>query len=192
VILGDPSVFTILPSLRKSLFANFCLLIFGFKRKGLLGPLLLMLIVTSVTPQDAKQVSMNKSAYAEKAVEFPTDQVGIRYISNNRRDPFLNPLRLRKKSKKDHEEMARSLPPPGIAGTCIDDLSFEGTSLRDDRRLAIIRSADNRAHFLEEGARLFDGYLKTIQTDSIILIRETRLRSGKILAQVVTKRLRKP
>jgi hypothetical protein len=192
VIFRDPSPSTTLSSLRKSLFAGFRLCIFGFNIRKPLWLLLSTLLATSVTPQDDKQVSMNKSVHAEKVVEPLTDHAGVRYISNNRRDPFLNPLQLRKKSKQDDEEMARSLPPPGIAGTCIDDLSFEGTSLRDDRRLAIIRSADNRAHFLEEGARLFDGYLKTIQTDSIILIRETRLRSGKILAQVVTKRLRKP
>ena len=34
---------------------------------------------------------------------------------------------------------------------------------------------------------MFDGYVKTIQDESVLLIRETRLRSGKVLTQEVTK-----
>jgi hypothetical protein len=58
--------------------------------------------------------------------------------------------------------------------------------------MAIVRGADTRAYFLKEGDRLFDGYLKTIGIDSITLVRETKMRSGKTLTQNVTKRLRTP
>ena len=63
---------------------------------------------------------------------------------------------------------------------------------RYDKRLAIVRATDNRAYFLEEGDRLFDGYLKIIHADSIVLVREIRLTSGKTITQNVTKHLRKP
>jgi hypothetical protein len=88
--------------------------------------------------------------------------------------------------------LSRGLPPPGIAGTYIEQAVLQGISLRGTGRLAVVRGADNRAYFLREGDRLFDGYLKTIDVDSITLVRETRLRSGKILTQDVTKRLRTP
>ena len=193
MIFGDPLTSATLAASRKSQVACFCRCRLGFKPKGLSWLLLSMLVAVPATPQDTEQESRNKSRHEGIAAESPKDHAGIRYKSSSRRDPFLNPLRLRKKPEHYDQEMARSLPPPGIAGTNIDELLFEGTSFRDDeRRLAIVRDAHNRAYFLEEGARFFDGYLKTIQTDSIILVRETRLKSGKILTQVVTKQLRKP
>jgi hypothetical protein len=106
--------------------------------------------------------------------------------------PFLNPLLLAKKAKPSDEEESRGTPPPGIAGTYIAQAVLQGTSIRADGRMAIVRGADTRAYFVKEGDRLFDGYLKTIASDSITLIRETKMRSGKILTQDVTKRLRTP
>lgn len=151
-----------------------------------------MLISALAIAQDAGQISSDASGHAGRAVEYPMDYAGIRYISNNRRDPFLNPLKLKNTSDLDEGNIVRRLPPLGIAGTCIDELLFEGTSFRNDRRLAIVRSVDKHAYFLEEGARLLDGYLKTIHGDSIILVRETKSGSGKIMTQDVIKQLRKP
>jgi hypothetical protein len=125
-------------------------------------------------------------------VETPMKTVGVLYQSGNHADPFLNPLLTAKKEKPADEEVARGVPPPGIAGTYIDQAVLQGIALRDGGRLAIVRGADTRAYFLKEGDRLFDGYLKTIDSDSITLIRETKMRSGKVLTQDVTKRLRKP
>ncbi len=59
-------------------------------------------------------------------------------------------------------------------------------------KVAVVRGSDSRAYFLKVGDKLFDGYLKDIQNDSITLVRETKLRSGKTLTQDVTKRLRTP
>ena len=163
----------------------------GFRLKALSYLLLPILVSFPVAAEEVKQGSRGNTEI-EAAVKSPIDYAGISYNSKNRRDPFLNPLLLSKNSKKDDEEVSRGLPPPGIAGTYIAQLAFEGTSFREDRRLAIVRGADKRAYFLKEGDRLFDGYLKTIQIDSITLVRETKLRSGKILTQTVTKRLRRP
>lgn len=158
-----------------------------FRFKGCLWLLLATVLARPATAQD----SGISPSQAGRVAESQKDYIGARYRSNNTRDPFLNPLKNRKKPKQVDREFADSRKPPGIGGATIDELSFEGTSLRDDRRLAIIRAADKRAYFLEEGARFFDGYLKTILPDTIILVRETKLRSGKLLTQDVTRRLRK-
>ncbi len=136
--------------------------------------------------------SAHNALQSAGVVEFPMDHAGISYKPNLTRDPFVNPLRLMNQPKIHDEQPHRGFRPPGIAGTYIAELSLEGISLRNDGRLAIVRGGDKRAYFLKEGDRLFDGYLKAIQTDSIVLVRETNLGSGKILAQDVTKRLRKP
>jgi len=117
------------------------------------------------------------------------------YKSGNRPDPFyhLSEATIANLNKKNEDvEISRGTPPPGIAGTFISKAELEGISIRSDRRTAVVRGADNRAYFLHEGDRLFDGYLQTIKEDSVVLIRETRMQSGKVLTQDVIKRLRKP
>ena len=135
---------------------------------------------------------MQKRGLAKKAVEVPVRISGIQYKAGIGRDPFLNPLLIKKTEKPVDEELSRGLPPPGIAGTYIAQAILQGTSIRDNKRVAVIRGADTRAYFLKAGDRLFDGYLKSIGSDSITLVRETKLKSGKILTEDVTKRLRTP
>ncbi|MBN2241167.1 MAG: hypothetical protein JW793_00650 [Acidobacteria bacterium] len=120
------------------------------------------------------------------------DYTGISYNPGNLGDPFLNPL-LKKQGVDGDKEMDRGLPPPGISGTFIEEAVLKGISIKEENgRLAIVQGSGNRAYFLREGDRLFDGYLKEIYRDSIKLVREIKMRSGKIIAQEVTKRLRTP
>jgi hypothetical protein len=158
------------------------------------GPLclLLLLLCTPVLAIDVRQPAKPVTGDMGKAVESPIKYTSISYKSGNRRDPFLNPLQNKKQPKPDDEEITRGTPPPGIAGTLVEQALLQGTSIRNEGRIAIVRGADTRAYFIREGDRLFDGYVKTIENDSITLVRETKMRSGKILTQDVTKRLRTP
>ena len=129
----------------------------------------------------------------KKPLESPIKYANVAYRSGNRRDPFVNPLLVKKKEKQsEDEEISRGLPPPGIAGTYIAQATLQGIAIRDTGKVAVFRGADSRAYFLRKGDKLFDGYLKDIHDDSVTLVRETKLRSGKILTQDVTKRLRTP
>jgi Tfp pilus assembly protein PilP len=115
-----------------------------------------------------------------------------RYQPSNRRDPFLNPLASRKTGKPGDEEMPRGPAPPGIAGMRISDVKLKGTSIGEDIRTAVFEGTDKRIYFLHQGDRLYDGFLRSITTDSVVMVRETMLRSGQTLAQEVTKQLRTP
>ncbi len=117
---------------------------------------------------------------------------GIHYDASNLRDPFLNPLRLKKVAEDLNEELGRGAPPPGISGMYIAEVALLGVSSREAGRTAVFRGPDKRAYFLQPGDKLFDGYLKDIGPDFVLLIRETRLKSGKVLTQDVQKRLRTP
>jgi len=156
--------------------------------KALVQLLLPLLFLTLSMAQTKKPAVLNMGPIKEE-IETPLKR--IHYNPGNHRDPFLNPL-LMKKNEKQDEELSRGLPPPGIAGTYIAQAVLQGTSVQDIGRVAVVRGADTRAYFLKVGDRLFDGYLKTIERDSITLVRETRLRSGKTLTQDVIKRLRTP
>ena len=158
---------------------------------GLAGLAVSVLVFNPVLALDAKQSgTIDPVGAIKKAVESPIHFTGVRYNSGNRRDPFLNPIDLSKGSKPVDEELAHGLAPPGIAGTYIAQATLQGISIQDSGRVAVVRGADARAYFLREGDRLFDGYLKAIESDSITLVRETKMKSGKTLTQDVTKRLR--
>ena len=125
-------------------------------------------------------------------VDTITRPAPVLYESGKLRDPFLHIAPPKTSAGKvEDEEAPRGAPPPGIEGTYIDDAGFEGILIRSsDIHIAIVRSSDNRAYFLREGDRLFDGYIKTIENDSVVFIRETLMMSGKLLTEEVTKRLR--
>ena len=150
-----------------------------------------MLLSTPAMAQNAMKTASKAAGTVTNAVEAPIKATGVSFKPSSRRDPFLNPT-LFKKAEKLDEELDRGLPPPGIAGTYIAQAKFQGASIREDRKLAVVRGSDNRAYFLKEGDRLFDGYVKTVQLDSVTFVRETKLRSGKTLTQDVTKKLRTP
>jgi Tfp pilus assembly protein PilP len=155
--------------------------------------MLIFLILLSGIPVDALEKKQEVAKKVEKAatvVEAPIHYVGVLYKSGNRRDPFLAPPKPQPPAKD--EELPRGTPPPGIAGTFIAQTGLEGISIRNDKRIAIVRGKDDRAYFLHAGDKLFDGYLKSIQEDSIVLVRVTNMKSGKTMTQEVTKRLRTP
>jgi hypothetical protein len=122
--------------------------------------------------------------------EILTNSSAPKFDRSGRPDPFINPLTKRKKADAD-EEVPKGDAPPGIAGMNIGDVELLGLSLSSEAKIAAFRGTDKRVYFLHEGDRLFDGYLKSIVIDSALLIHETRLRSGKVMTQEITKRLRK-
>ena len=141
--------------------------------------------------QEANRGTATQSQQSDSAKSPRLNYTSISYRPGNGRDPFLNPL-LKKPGTEGDKEIDRGLPPPGIAGTFIEEAVLKGISISEDDRLAIVKGSGNMAYFLREGDRLFDGYLKVIYRDSIKLIRERKMRSGKIVTQEVTKRLRTP
>jgi hypothetical protein len=123
------------------------------------------------------------------AAAAPNVDMVARYDSGNRRDPFLNPLLARKDQNAD-EEILKGTPPPGIAGMCIKDVELLGMVVNTEGQTAAFKGTDKRVYFLHVGDRLLDGYVKSITLDSVLLVREIPLRSGKVLTQEITKRLR--
>ena len=167
--------------------------IFSFHYGRLSRTVLSFLIpILFVIPASAQENAVNPDE--PDVVETINKPVAILYESDNRRDPFLNiaPPKQQAKNREVDEEIPRETPPPGIAGTFIEKAGFEGIVIRSgDRRIAIIRSSDNRSYLLSVGDRLFDGYIKAIEDNYVVFIRETFMKSGKILTQEVTKLLRK-
>ena len=151
----------------------------------------ILLLIPLVLPASAQE-NENAGIQNESIVETIAKPASVLYEPNNRTDPFLHIVPSKTAARPaDDEEIPRGTPPPGIEGTFIDKAGLEGIVIHyDNRRMAVVRSEDNRAYFLYEGDRLFDGYLKTIDDDSVVFVRETLMRSGRIRTQEVTRRLR--
>ena len=159
---------------------------------SVVAPLAVLIFFSNlVMAQNVKQNAGADTVQTRKALESPIKYTGVLYKSGDHRDPFINPLLFKKEVKED-EEIARGVAPPGIAGTYIAQAALQGIAIRDDERVAVVQGADHRAYFIREGDRFFDGYVKAIGGDSITLIRETKMRSGKTFTQDVVKRLRTP
>ena len=124
-------------------------------------------------------------------IEASIQPSGVRYESGGRRDPFLSPIVPKKKEENPDEEVPRGSQPPGIGGMFMAQVKLLGIVF-NGTPTAVLQGTDRRAYFLQEKDKLFDGYIKKIEPDSVILIRETKLRSGKVVTQEVTKRLRTP
>jgi hypothetical protein len=139
------------------------------------------------------QASAKKPGSLEKVmpgVEAATAPGGNRYESGNRPDPFLNPLIQKKAAAESDEELPREGQVPGIAGMNANEVALLGISVSPSGKTAVFRGTDKRVYFLREGDRLIDGYIKTISNDAVLVIRETKLRSGKVSTQEINKRLR--
>jgi len=121
----------------------------------------------------------------------PAPTTGVRFDPGNRRDPFINLLSLRKKTTPDDVAIEPpTLAPPGIAGMKISEIQLAGTSQRDTGFTAVVRGTDKRTYFLREGDRLFDGFVQKIERDAVLFVHETKMRSGKVTTQEISKRLR--
>ena len=120
----------------------------------------------------------------------PAPTTGIRFDPANRRDPFLNLLNLRKKTTDEVAIEPPTLAPPGIAGMKISEIQLAGTSERDTGFTAVVRGNDKRTYFLREGDRLLDGFVQKIERDAVQFVHETKMRSGKVTTQEISKRLR--
>ncbi len=140
-----------------------------------------------VTADSVKTEPVKVKQLAELPVAPP---VGVKYQSQGRRDPFLSPLGSKKAQKPADEEVLRGARPPGIGGMFIDQVALLGIVSQDGDQTAIFRGTDSRAYFLHEGDKLYDGSVTKIGADAVSMTRETRYRSGKVLRQEVTKRLR--
>jgi hypothetical protein len=123
--------------------------------------------------------------------EVPAGPV-VRFDGAGRRDPFINPLLIKKADEVPDEDVSRGAAPPGISGMYIAEVAFLGVSLQPEGRTAVFRGPDKRVYFLQAGDRLFDGYVKNIDANSVLLVRETKKKSGKTITEDVHKKLRTP
>jgi hypothetical protein len=149
------------------------------------------------SPKQAREAARDRARAAPAARRHSVEDDGLVaggqiYEGSRRRDPFLNPLlALKKKIEIVDSDEERGTAPPGINGMFIDQVNFVGTSEREGHYTAVVRGTDKRYYFLHEEDRLFDGFLKKITADTVVFVRETRKKSGKVERKEISKQLRR-
>ena len=143
-----------------------------------------ILVVSPALSQEAAQSSEEEaSSSAETQQEnapAASQSSGIR----QRRDPFRAIV-----VKKAEAEIPAQLP-PGKAGLVIGQLQVQGiASSIDGTWIAVVDNNTNRAYFLREGDKLYNGTVSAISPDHVVFMEETTDARGQKSTREVVKRL---
>jgi hypothetical protein len=87
------------------------------------------------------------------------------------RDPFAEPLR----RNRARAEAAR---PRGLAGIGVDDLTLRGLVLIGGNYMAVLQSGTGRSHLLRGGETLFDGSVRSVTAEGVLIVRHARRGGG--------------
>ena len=84
-----------------------------------------------------------------------------------RRDPFLSPFR-------DSDAPAERARPRGLAGIGVDDLTLHGLVRIGGSYVAVLQSGNGRSHLLRGGETLFDGTVRSVTAEGVVITRRER------------------
>ena len=154
---------------------------------------------TTATTQSARPASAKPipsppagaAAKADDAAALTVPQVpalepqGFTYEAQGRRDPFVSLMR-----RGSDPERGVSPRPPGLPGLAIAEVALKGTVATPTGFIAILQGADSKAYVVREGERLFDGSVRHIAQDSIILTQQVTDQFSKEKFRDVRKGLR--
>ena len=136
-------------------------------------------------PADAPSavVAAPDSAAASPALE----NRGFTYSPDGRRDPFVNLLR----RGTGVDLSAVSGPRPnGLKGLGTGEVTLKGTMASKGAYVAILQGSDARTYVVHPGEKLFDGTVRTITADSMVILQQVNDPLSKETQREVRKVLR--
>ena len=91
---------------------------------------------------------------------------GYDYKPSGRRDPFVSLVR------RTSEALGTSATarPTGIAGLSVDEITMRGVYKGRNGWTALVRGVDNRTYSLKTGDELYDGTVKAVTGDAIVVL----------------------
>jgi type IV pilus assembly protein PilP len=91
---------------------------------------------------------------------------GYTYDPQGRRDPFVSLLR----RGADAQGSAPSTRPAGLAGLATSEVALRGTVKGRDGFVAMLEGVDKKTYLVRAGDRLFDGTIRTITADTVVIL----------------------
>ncbi len=134
-----------------------------------------------------KADSVEKQGADKKAPARPARRTSSRRSGRSQlRDPFQS---LGGGGGRTAPGGSRKLP-PGVRGLLISQIQVGGIVLGGRGKIAVVGiQGRDRAFFLREGDRVYDGILKEIRSDRVIFRQRSRDAFGRVLVRDVTKML---
>jgi Tfp pilus assembly protein PilP len=116
---------------------------------------------------------------------------GFAYAPEGRRDPFISLLR----RGSDSRGAASSLRPSGLSGLGAEEITLRGTVRSPEGFVGILQGADQKTYIVRAGDRLFDGTIRTITQNDLVIVQqvndplslEKQREVRKVLRQVEAK-----
>ena len=112
---------------------------------------------------------------------------GFTYNPEGRRDPFVNLLRRGSGIDVSSHTGAR---PAGLKGLGAAEVTLKGTLASQGSYVGILQGADARTYVVHAGEHLFDGTVRSITADSMVIIQQVNDPLSKETQREVRKVLR--
>jgi Tfp pilus assembly protein PilP len=112
---------------------------------------------------------------------------GFTYNPEGRRDPFVNLLRRGTGVDTSAHTGAR---PAGIKGLGAGEVTLKGTLASQGSYVAILQGVDSRTYVVHPGEKLYDGTVRSITADALVIIQQVNDPLSKETQREVRKTLR--
>jgi Tfp pilus assembly protein PilP len=112
---------------------------------------------------------------------------GFTYNAEGRRDPFVNLLR--RGSGVDMTATAGPRP-HGLKGLAAGEVTLKGTMASKGAYVAILQGSDSRTYVVRAGEKLYDGQVRSITADSMVILQQVNDPLSKETQREVRKVLR--
>jgi Tfp pilus assembly protein PilP len=128
---------------------------------------------------------------AESAALAAQEPQGYTYNPEGRRDPFVS-LQNRGRSVPETVTAAASpiARPPGLAGLATSEVSLRGIVQGRSGAVGILQGADTKTYIVHPGGKLFDGTVRAITTDAMVILQQVDDASAQEKQREVRKTLR--
>ena len=117
----------------------------------------------------------------------PLEPQGYDYDPAGRRDPFISLVRRTAATPFGTSANSR---PTGIGGLAIDEIVVRGLLEGSSGRKAMVKGVDNRSYTLAAGDALFDGTVKAVTAEGLILLQNVNDPLSTVRKREVKKLLR--
>jgi Tfp pilus assembly protein PilP len=98
----------------------------------------------------------------------PVENQGYAYRPDGRRDPFVSLVRRGNESARD----TGGVRPPGLGGIAVAELTLRGIMQARTGYVALVQGVDNKTYIVKPGDRLFDGAIRTITANVMVILQE--------------------
>ena len=139
--------------------------------------LLLGAAVAIATPVLAQQKAPKKGQEAPppppptKKVDLPSPPPNFEYSPQGRRDPFQSLVDRGDEGGSKTGDAAK-VRPPGVPGMLTGELNVRGIMLSRGSYIAMVAGADKKIYTVRAGDKLFDGVIRQITANSVVIFQE--------------------